>query len=274
MVDFFMWRLTHFRIKFWLKKKMFLGFRQMLHLYDVRHASFPIISFPNLMDFSVKRKLKVNLLNPPNCRECVATMFCCLCNGFTDVSWFYYCICLIYGFFFLIYCFFFILFTLSSNQTGRTSGWKFSEENDPDLWEKVIQKSGTENKVSRQSWKVSLFVLCSVAVVNLYSQIMPCEINAKDIYYEPHCQKIKCLWQWVVTEFYWILMWQMAIQKSSKFPSSFYQVYGIWVGSKWHYSGNARNCHHSRPLPSAGGASCCPFSAWAPQSRKHWYPFI
>lgn len=45
-----------------------------------------------------------------------------------------------------IYFFLFLFFpSLSANQTGRASGWEFSEENDPDLWEKIIQESGTED---------------------------------------------------------------------------------------------------------------------------------
>lgn len=32
-----------------------------------------------------------------------------------------------------------------ANQTGRTGRWELSEENDPDLWEEVIQKPGTKD---------------------------------------------------------------------------------------------------------------------------------
>lgn len=39
--------------------------------------------------------------------------------------------------------------------TGRTGGRELSEENDPDLREEVLQKSGAEDQVSRQPRKVS-----------------------------------------------------------------------------------------------------------------------
>lgn len=46
---------------------------------------------------------------------------------------------------FLLYPFPSLLISLCTDQTGRTSGWELREENDPDLWEKVVQKSRTED---------------------------------------------------------------------------------------------------------------------------------
>lgn len=162
---------------------MLLGFRQMLHLYDVRHAPFPIIYCPNLRLLSKTEAKSETHSVHLTCRKSRAAMFCWLCDDITDVSSFYYCLCLIKDTFFFTNSLFFSSFCFLYRLTGRTSGWEFSEENDPDLWEKVIQKPGTENKVSRQSRKVSLFPLYSVTVGNLQNQTMECEINAKDIYY-------------------------------------------------------------------------------------------
>lgn len=39
--------------------------------------------------------------------------------------------------------------------TGGACGWEHSEENDPDLWEEILQKPGAEDQVSWQPGEVS-----------------------------------------------------------------------------------------------------------------------
>lgn len=38
---------------------------------------------------------------------------------------------------------------------GGARGWEHREENDPDLWEEILQKPGAEDQVSRQPREVS-----------------------------------------------------------------------------------------------------------------------
>lgn len=135
--------------------------KQMLYPSNMGQAQYTVMNFKIGQDLT-QNKAENDTFILSDCSISIAVL--------QSVS-LYHCfyIRLIKGFWFL---------SLPANQTGRTSGWEFGEENDSDLWEKVLQKSGTENKVSRQSRKVRLFPVFSLYVINLNKQNIM-QMNAK-----------------------------------------------------------------------------------------------
>lgn len=141
------------------------------------------------------------------------------------------------------------LISLCPAQTGGTGGRELGEENDPDLREEVLQKSGAEDQVSGQPGKVNpLHTVLQVFLDIFQLTSVPRESGTRRRAprSNPMCQLTVCS----------------------------NQVHGVGAGSERHHPGNARDRHDARFVPPAGGAQRRPLAAGSPQPWKHRYPFF
>lgn len=165
---------------------------------------------------------------------------------------------------------------------GGARGWEHREENDPDLWEEILQKPGAEDQVSRQPREVSYGELKSHR--SLLNMKWDASVNPQ--WLTERNDVDPCTWHmWcfaVVISLYVTVTFllrtyifdTLAIRKKERnyITSCCWQIHGGGAWSEWHHPGDARDRHYPGAVSSAGGAERGSFSARPPQPRQHWYP--